>query len=112
MKNAVPTCNFTSCIPIVSYFTFLPGKFTYYKTAEVDGNSLTLGDYVSIAPDTPDIPPYVGRIISLFRKGGDNYLHVHWLKLVNSVFIVCEFITFKCMNFVQLGIYVIFCWVL
>ncbi|KAL5271589.1 hypothetical protein ACHWQZ_G002012 [Mnemiopsis leidyi] len=55
------------------------GKTTYYKTAEVDGNSLTLGDYVTIAPDTPDIAPYVGRIISLFRKGGDNNLHVHWL---------------------------------
>ena len=66
------------------YLTVLPGKTTYYKTAEVEGNNLTLGDYVTIAPDTPNIAPYVGRIISLFRKGGDNNLHVHWLKLVST----------------------------
>jgi hypothetical protein len=58
----------------------LPGKKVFYKSAVVEDTTISLGDYVSMAPDTPDIPPYIGRIISMFTKGGDNMLHVYWLK--------------------------------
>ena len=58
----------------------IAGKKVFYKSAVVEDTELSLGDYVSIAPDTPDIPPYIGRIISMFTKGGDNMLHVYWLK--------------------------------
>ena len=52
----------------------------FYKSAVVEDEALSLGDYVSIAPETPDIPSYIGRITTMFTKGGENILHVHWLK--------------------------------
>ncbi|XP_063689168.1 DNA (cytosine-5)-methyltransferase 1-like [Bolinopsis microptera] len=55
------------------------GKKVFYKSAVVENEALSLGDYVSIAPETPDIPSYIGRITTMFTKGGENLLHVHWL---------------------------------
>ena len=55
------------------------GRKSFYRTAEVGTTLVAVGDYVAIAPDTPDIPDYVGRVVTMFSKAGVELVHVHWM---------------------------------
>lgn len=58
---------------------FEQGKKAWYSTAEVEGYSITVGDFVTISPATPTEPLYIARVMNMWRKGDQNYIHALWL---------------------------------
>lgn len=61
-------------------YYFNLGKKWYYSTAEIENTEIKTGDFVSIAPEEDRVPDYIGRVVHMYKKHSDNFIHIHWLR--------------------------------
>ncbi|TRY67204.1 hypothetical protein TCAL_02281 [Tigriopus californicus] len=54
----------------------LEGQIKFYEAVEVSGTRVQVGGFVSITPEFPDTPDFIGRIVYLFEEGAEQIAHV------------------------------------
>ena len=51
----------------------------YYAAVKVNGEAVEMGECLTVKPDDPEIPAYVGRVMYMWQNSeGEKWFHAHW----------------------------------
>ncbi|XP_052586847.1 DNA (cytosine-5)-methyltransferase 1-like [Peromyscus californicus insignis] len=53
-------------------------KRTYYQKVHIDGETLEVGDCISVLPEDSSMPPYLARVTALWEDKDGQMFHAHW----------------------------------